>query len=87
MPDIHDMTLDALPDWNDVYSDVFCAEHGDDEVREITVFYTDVSTKKKHSKDVRFCMKCVWEYPGEDQEMYTSIIKAHIKQQRKDNYG
>ena len=33
MPDIHDMTLDAMPDWNDVYSDVFCAEHGDDEIR------------------------------------------------------
>ena len=21
MPDIHDMTLDAMPDWNDIYSE------------------------------------------------------------------
>ena len=47
----------------------------------------NLNPNKKYSKDVRFCMKCVFEYPGEDQEMYTSIIKAHINQQRKDNYG
>ena len=89
MPDIHDMTLDALPDWNDVYSDpdVFCTEHGDDEVREIKVDYTDLTTNKKYSQEVRFCMKCVWEYPGQNQEMYVADITKQIKQQRKDNYG
>ena len=87
MPDIHDMTLDALPDWNDVYSDVFCAEHGDDKIREIEVGYTNLTTNKKCSQEIRFCMECIFEYLGADQEMYVTNITEQRKQQRKDNYG
>ena len=84
MPDIHAMTLDALPDLNDLYENAFCEEHGSDQVRYIGVHYTDLTTNKKYTKDVRFCMECVIEHPGENQAMY---IQEPTNKQGKDIYG
>ena len=69
MPDIHDLELDARPDWSEIYGEsVSCKEHGTETVRNITVYYKDLKTNKKTEKEIEFCIDCAFEMPGENQE-------------------
>ena len=77
MPDIYDMELDARPEWSEILSSS-CDEHGEEYIRTITVYYTDLNTGKNTNKNVEFCMQCVAENPGENQ--YFNILGDNNEQ-------
>jgi len=67
MPDIHDMELDARPEWSEVYKNYpVCEEHGLQYMTEVNVYTKDLTNDTRQKSIVRFCVECL-EGPGENQ--------------------